>query len=274
MIRPAIEAVPAMDAPDDGLRCFKLPRRLHRLGLIAAHHKWVVLLTWLIVLVMVGTVYKAVGSNTSNNLDLPGTDSQAANDLLADQFPPQQNGKNPIVFQATKGKVTDSASKQAIEQSYKNIKALPHYYSATNPFSQQGQAQISKDKRTAFIAVLLKVPNSEITEELAQSYVDAAQPARKAGMKVAASGQIGSELSEPATESSEVIGLTAAMIILAFTFGTLVAMGMPILSAVLGLLGGISLIGLLGHVTSVPTIAPTLATMIGLGVGIDYALFL
>ncbi len=233
-----------------------------------------VLLTWLIALVILGGLFHAAGSNTSNNLDLPGTDSQAATDLLEQQFPPQQNGKNPIVFQATKGKVTDSANKQAIEQSYKNMKALPHFYSATNPFSQEGQAQISSDERTAFIAVLLKVPNSDITQELAQSYLDAAQPARNAGRKVAASAQIGSELSAPATESSEIIGLTAAMIILAFTFGTLVAMGMPIVSAVLGLLGGISLIGLLGHLTTVPTIAPTLATMIGLGVGIDYALFL
>src|SRR3954452_12373615 len=275
MIRPAFEAVPPTDAPGDGIRWTRLPRRLHRLGLFAAHHKWVVLLTWVIVLAIVGTLYHAAGSNTNNNLDLPGTDSQAANDLLADQFPPQQNGKNPIVFQTTGGaQVTDSANKKAIEQTYKKFKTLPHYYSAVDPFSQEGQAQISKDKRTAFIAVLLNVPNSDITQELAQKYLDAAEPARKAGMKVAASGQIGSELSEPETESSEVIGLTAAMIILAFTFGTLVAMGMPILSAVLGLLGGLSLIGLLGHVTSVPTIAPTLATMIGLGVGIDYALFL
>jgi uncharacterized membrane protein YdfJ with MMPL/SSD domain len=219
-------------------------------------------------------LYHAAGSNTSNNLNLPGTDSQAATDLLEDQFPPQQNGKNPIVFRATRGKVTDADNKQAIEQSYKNIKAQPHFYSATNPFSQQGQAQISKDKRTAFIAVLLKVPNSEIDEELAQSYLDAAEPARKAGMKVAASGQIGSELSEPKTESSEVVGLSAAMVILAFTFGTLVAMGMPIISAVIGLAVGLSLIGLLGHLTTVPTVAPTLGIMIGLGVGIDYALFL
>jgi uncharacterized membrane protein YdfJ with MMPL/SSD domain len=240
----------------------------------AAHQKWVFILLWIVAVVVFLSLYHAAGSNTSNNLDLPGTDSQAATDLLADQFPPQQNGKNPIVFRATEGKVTDAANKQAIEQSYKKIKALPHFYSATDPFSQQGQAQISSDKRTAFIAVLLDVPNSEITEELAQSYLDAAEPARKAGMKVAASGQIGSELSEPETESSEVVGLSAAMIILAFTFGTLVAMGMPILSAVLGLAVGLSLIGLLGHMTTVPTIAPTLGTMIGLGVGIDYALFL
>ena len=240
----------------------------------AAHQKWVFILLWVVAVALFLALYHSAGSNTSNNLDLPGTDSQAATDLLASEFPPQQNGKNPIVFRATKGKVTDSGNKQAIEQSYKNIKGLPDFYSATSPFSQEGQAQISSDKRTAFIAVLLSVPNSEITEELAQSYLDAAEPARKAGMKVAASGQIGSELSEPETESSEVVGLSAAMVILAFTFGTLVAMGMPILSAVLGLAVGLSLIGLLGHLTTVPTIAPTLGTMIGLGVGIDYALFL
>ena len=240
----------------------------------AAHQKWVFILLWVVAVAIFVGLYHAAGSNTSNNLDLPGTDSQAATDLLEDQFPPQQNGKNPIVFRATKGKVTDSANKQAIEQSYKSIKALPHFYSAVSPFSQDGQAQISKDKKTAFIAVLLNVPNSEIDQDLAQSYLDAAEPAKKAGMKVAASGQIGSELSEPATESSELVGLSAAMIILAFTFGALVAAGMPIVSAVIGLLGGLSLIGLLGHLTTVPTIAPTLGTMIGLGVGIDYALFL
>jgi uncharacterized membrane protein YdfJ with MMPL/SSD domain len=242
--------------------------------LAAAHQKWVFILLWVVAVGIFVALYHAAGSNTSNNLNLPGTDSQAATDLLEDQFPPQQNGKNPIVFRATKGKVTDSANKQAIEQSYKNIKALPHFYSAVDPFSQQGQAQISKDKKTAFIAVLLNVPNSDITQELAESYLNAAEPARKAGMKVAASGQIGTELSEPETESSELVGLSAAMVILAFTFGTLVAMGMPIISAVIGLLMGLSLIGLLGHITTVPTIAPTLATMIGLGVGIDYALFL
>jgi uncharacterized membrane protein YdfJ with MMPL/SSD domain len=240
----------------------------------AAHQKWVFILLWIVAAVVFVALYHSAGSNTSNNLDLPGTDSQAATDLLSEQFPPQQNGKNPIVFRATKGKVTDSANKQAIQQSYKNIRALPHFDSATSPFSQEGQAQISQDKRTAFIAVLLKIPNSEITEDLAQTYLDAAEPARKAGMKVAASGQIGSELSEPETESSEVVGLSAAMVILAFTFGTLVAMGMPIISAVVGLAIGLSLIGLLGHLTTVPTIAPTLGTMIGLGVGIDYALFL
>ncbi|MDX6607084.1 MAG: putative drug exporter of the superfamily [Solirubrobacterales bacterium] len=229
---------------------------------------------WVVVLAVVGSIYSAAGPHTSNNLSLPGTDSTEASKLLAADFPPQQNGKNPIVFGTKSGKVTDAANKQAIEQSYKAIRALPHVYSATNPFSQQGSGAISPNKRVAFISVLLKIGNAEITDGIAQSFLDAAEPARKAGMTVAASGQIGTVLSKPKTESSEVVGLTAAMIILAFTFGALVAMGMPIISAVLGLLLGLSLIGLLGHVTSVPDIAPTLATMIGLGVGIDYALFL
>jgi uncharacterized membrane protein YdfJ with MMPL/SSD domain len=251
-----------------------VPRLLHRLGLFAAHHKWVVILGWIVALAVCISLSKALGDNTSNNLELPGTDSQEATDVLADRFPPQQNGKNPIVFRATSGKVTDADKKQAIEDAFKRIKALPHSYSTTSPFSQQGQAQISNDKKTAFVLVLLDIGSEELTEEIAQSYLDAAEPATKAGLKFAAGGSIGTELSEPETESSELVGLTAAMIILAFTFGTLVAMGMPIFSALLGLIVGLSIIGLLGEVTEVPTIAPTLATMIGLGVGIDYALFL
>jgi uncharacterized membrane protein YdfJ with MMPL/SSD domain len=251
-----------------------LAQFLYRLGMFAAHSRWVVLGAWLLLVVVVGLLVRDFGANTSNNLELPGTDSQQSSDLLAERFPPQQNGQNPIVFHTETGKVTDAANEQAIKDSRAAISDLHYVDSATSPFSQQGAAQVSDDKRTAFIPVLLAIGNEELTEEKAQRVLDAAEPGREAGMQVAAAGQIGSELSEPATESSEVVGLAAAMIILAFTFGTLAAMGLPIVSAVFGLLVGLSLIGLLGHVTEVPTIGPTLATMIGLGVGIDYALFL
>jgi uncharacterized membrane protein YdfJ with MMPL/SSD domain len=247
---------------------------LYRLGMFAARRKWVVLGAWVAVLAIVVAAAHSFGSNTSNNLRLPGTDSQAASDLLAARFPPQQNGSNPLVFYTRTGKVTDAKLKQAIEASYAQAKKLPHVADAVDPFSRQGAAQISKDQKTAFIPVLLDVGGSDLTQSIAQDVLDAGDPGRRAGMQVAVGGSVGGELSEPATESSEVIGLVAAMIILAFTFGTLVAMGLPIVSAVFGLGVGLSLIVLLGHVVSVPTIAPTLATMIGLGVGIDYALFL
>jgi uncharacterized membrane protein YdfJ with MMPL/SSD domain len=249
-------------------------RVLQRIGTFSARHKWVVLGAWVLTAVAIVFVTQTYGSNTSNDLSLPGTDSQRATDLLAARFPPQQNGSSPVVFYASSGKVTGSTNKQAIQESAKAIAKLPHVASAVDPFSQQGAAQISKDERTAFIPVLLDVGSDELTQEIAESVVTASEPGRKAGMKVAVGGPIGSELSEPATESSELVGLIAAMIILAFTFGTLVAMGLPIVSAVVGLVVGLSLIGLLGHVVTVPQIAPTLATMIGLGVGIDYALFL
>ena len=251
-----------------------MARALHRLGLFAARRKWVVLGVWIVSIAALIALAHGFGSNTSNNLQLPGTDSQAATNLLAARFPPQQNGSSPLVFHTTSGKVTAAHEKQAIEAAYKQLKALPHVAGVVDPFSQQGAAQISKDKTTAFIPVLLDVGGAELTQQIAQSVLAAGNPGVKAGLKVAVGGSVGGELSEPTTESSEIIGLTAAMIILAFTFGTLVAMGLPIVSALFGLAVGLSLITLLGHGVTVPTIAPTVATMIGLGVGIDYALFL
>ncbi len=247
---------------------------LYRLGLLTARYRWVVLGAWVLALAVVGVVVLSLGAETSDNLDLPGTDSQAASDLLAERFPPQQNGANPLVFKIEDGKVTDDRYEQAIKESRSKLLELPYVDSAPSPYGQKGASQVSDNKATAFIPVLLSIPNTEITEEKAQAVLDAGQPARAAGMKVAAGGQVGSDLSQPSTESSEVIGLAAATVILAFTFGTLVAMGLPIVSAVFGLLIGLSLIGLLGHLAPIPDIAPTLATMIGLGVGIDYALFL
>jgi uncharacterized membrane protein YdfJ with MMPL/SSD domain len=249
-------------------------RLLYRLGLLCARRKWVVLGVWVVAIVLLVGLAKGFGSNTSNNLRLPGTDSQAATDLLASHFPPQQNGTNPLVFHTSTGKVTDAKNKQAIEAAYQRLKTLPHVASVVDPFSQQGAAQISKDKQTVFIPVLLDVGGAELTQEIAESVLHAGDAGVAAGMSVAVGGPVGGELSEPDTESSDVIGLVAAMIILAFTFGTLVAMGLPIVSAVSGLIVGLSLITLLGHGVTVPSIAPTVATMIGLGVGIDYALFL
>jgi len=249
-------------------------RFLYRLGLFTARNKYVVLGVWLLAIVGAVLVFKLVGSNTSNDLRLPGTDSQKATDLLARKFPPQQNGTSPVLFHVTSGTVTSSKNKAAIQESYKTLKKLPHVATVSSPFSQQGQGQISKDKKTAFITVLLSVGSAGLDQKIANSVLHAAAPGKAAGMQVAVGGPVGSELSQPHTESSEVIGMCAAMIILAFTFGTFVAMGMPILSAVFGLGVGLALIALLGHVATVPQIAPTLATMIGLGVGIDYALFM
>jgi uncharacterized membrane protein YdfJ with MMPL/SSD domain len=179
--------------------------------MFAVRRRWIVLGAWIMAAVLLIAVSRGFGSNTSNNLRLPGTDSQAATDLLAERFPPQQNGANPLVFHTSAGKVTDAKRKQAIEAAHSNVTKVPHFASAVDPFSQQGQAQISKDKQTAFIPVLLDVSGDELTQQIAQSVLDTGEPGRQAGMQVAVGGSVGDELSEPSTESSELIGLIAAM---------------------------------------------------------------
>jgi uncharacterized membrane protein YdfJ with MMPL/SSD domain len=251
-------------------------RLLHRLGMLCARKPLIVIGVWVVLLVVVFGAVGRFGAVTNNNVSLPGTGSQEATDLLEAKFPPQQNGANPIVFDIKSGKLTDDKYKAAIKESIKAIKHEKHVYSVTNPLSSAGQTAglLSKDKQTAFAPVLLDVGSSDLTDQIAEHVFDATKPAQKQHITVAAAGNLGTTLSTEESETSEVVGIIVAMIILSLVLGSLVAMGMPILTAVLGLGAALSLVGLLGHLLSIPTSGPTLATMIGLGVGIDYALFL
>ena len=251
-------------------------RALHALGMICARAPWLVLGAWgLLVAGVVGLVL-TYGAETGNDLELPGTESQEVQDLLTDRFPPQQNGSNPIVFHVDAGKLSAKENKDAVTSSVKALRNAPHVYSATNPFSDAGQTAglVSKDGRMAFTPVLLDIGSGDLDEEAAQEVVDATKPAQDAGIEVEAAGSIGSELSSEPTESSELVGILCAMLILSLVLGSLVAMGLPIVTAAVGLGIALGLVGLLGHLVAVPDTGATLATMIGLGVGIDYALFL
>src|SRR6516225_896912 len=247
---------------------------LYRVGRFCAAHALVVLLAWILLAGVVVGLKSQLGSLTSNDQTLPGTQSQQASDLLAAYFPPQQNGSSPIVFHVAKGKITDKANKDAVESSYKALLKAPDVYSATDPFGKGSSALVSQNGHTAWTPVLLKISNGQVTEALAQRIFNATKPAQKQGIQVAAGGTIGSALSPSPTEKSEAVGLLTAMLVLALTFGSLVAMGLPILTALVGLTTALGVIGLLTHVLTVPTVGPTLATMIGLGVGIDYSLFM
>jgi uncharacterized membrane protein YdfJ with MMPL/SSD domain len=247
---------------------------LYRAGRFCAAHALVVLLAWIVLAVALTGLKSQFGGLPSNDQSLPGTQSQQASDLLAQYFPPQQNGSSPIVFHVAKGKITDKANKDAVESSYKALLKARDVYSATDPFGKSSSALVSANGQTAWTPVLLKIGNGQVTEALAQRIFNATKPAQKQGIQVAAGGTIGSALSPSPTEQSEAVGLLTAMLVLALTFGSLVAMGLPILTALFGLLTALGTIGLLTRVFTVPTVGPTLATMIGLGVGIDYSLFM
>jgi len=249
---------------------------LYNLGHFCVRHKFIVIAVWLVVFIALAAVSATLGQNTSDNLTLPGTDSQKATDLLNKNFPQQANGTVPVVFVAPSGhKLDESTYEDAIKQvndDYKNDKHA--VYDATSPFDSDGAAQLSKDKTVAYIALELKQSPSEMDEQGAQDLLDVANPGKTHGMQVSVGAYVGQKLSKPSTHLSEVVGLAAAVVILLFTFGTFVAMGMPILTAIIALVSGLSVIGILGQVVQVPTTAPALATMIGLGVGIDYGLFI
>ena len=248
---------------------------LYRLGAFCARRAWLVLLVWACVVAVVATGWVLLGARTSNDIRLPGTETQAATDFLAREFPPQQNGQSPVVFHAAQGTLLDPAAKRAVEESVRRMKAVPHVSSVTSPFARGARSMLmSEDEKTAIAQVLMDVNGGQVTRELASQVMAAAQPARDAGLQVEAGGVLGIRLSEEKSRRSEMIGLAVGIVILAFTFGALVAAGMPIITAIVALVTGLGLIGLLGHVADIPVVAPTLATMLGLGVGIDYALFI
>jgi putative drug exporter of the RND superfamily len=237
--------------------------------------RFVVLGVWLVATIALVAISHRMGDNTNDNLSLPGTNSQQATDTLSHSFPAQANGTSPIVVHATTGKLTDQKNADAINQAASDLSKQPDVASVVNPVTAAGASALSKDQTTGYLSVTLSVSPGSLSKSDAQSLIDsAAKPMQAAGLEVETGGQLGQKVSKPATESSELIGIIAAMVILAFTFGTITAMLLPIVTAIFGLLATLAIVRILGHALTVPSVAPTLATMIGLGVGIDYALFI
>jgi RND superfamily putative drug exporter len=252
-----------------------MSRALYALGGFCVRHRFVVLLAWIAIVVATVAISSSVGKPTSDNLTLPGTDSTKAQELLEEHLPEQANGTNPIVLEAPKGaKLTDPANAKAVEEATRSLRETDHVTSAVSPLSEAGAGALSKDGRIGYISVTLDLGADDLGEEEAEEIIDAASAATEAGLEVATGAYLGQEVSKPETESSEAVGLAAAVLILLFAFGTAAAMSLPIVTAIIGLATGLSAIGLLGHTIDVPTVGPTLGTMLGLGVGIDYALFI
>jgi len=247
---------------------------LYAIGRFCSRHHYPVLAAWLVLAVVLVVLGQASGNKTSENLTLPGTDSTIATELLEDNLPEQAYGSNPLVFEASKGKLTDPANAEAIEATARQLEAISFVNSAVSPVSAAGAAFLSEDGTVGYIPVFLSVGPGEIDAAEAEEVLDAAGPARAAGLETSVASYVGQQLSKPSTEQSEAIGIAAAVIILLFAFGTATAMMMPIVSAVIGLACALSIIRLLEQVVQIPGVATTLATMIGLGVGIDYALFI
>lgn len=250
---------------------------LYALGHFCTKHRWVVVIAWVVIAAGLLLGSKALGWNTSNNLTLNGTGSQDATNLLNDRWPDAANGSIPVVLGAPGGNlISDSQYTDAINETVSKYESDSGVISVVSPLgtTTQSQSLNSKDGQISVISVTIKDSPSELTVDEGNHLVNLAEPAKQAGLTVGVGGYVGNAVSNPNVDLSVIVGIVAAIIILLFTFGTLVSMGLPMVTALIGLVAGISGVYLLGQLVEVPTIGPTLAIMIGLGVGIDYALFM
>jgi RND superfamily putative drug exporter len=246
---------------------------LHKLGGFAARRAPWVLVAWLVFAIGLVVIANSVGRPENDNVTLPGTGSQSATDLLDKYLPQQANGSVPIVLQSDTS-LAQGQNKQAVDDTVKSLSQNQYVQQAVSPFSQEGASDITKDGKIAYVNVALKVSSGDLDDDEANSVLDAADPAVKAGIAVSAGGYLGQQLSSPSTALSELIGVLGALIILVFAFRTLVAAPLPIATAVAALAAGLAIVGLAGHAIDVPSISPTLGIMLGLAVGVDYSLFI
>src|SRR5580693_7977868 len=227
---------------------------LYRLARFSVRHRFAVLAVWILVTIALVAVSHQLGDNTNDNSSLPGTNSQQATDTLSGSFPDQANGASPIVLHVANGKLTDSKYSGAVNQAAADVAKAPDVASVVNPLTSQGASALSKDQKTGYLSVTLSVNPGAISVDDAQTIIDAAaKPAQAAGIQVETGGQLGQKVSKPATESSELIGIIAAAVILTFTFGTVAAMLLPILTAILALASALSVVLMFSHVTTVST---------------------
>lgn len=249
---------------------------MSKVGAFCVRFRWLVVTAWLLLAVGLTLFTSNMPSTYNNDVDLPGTGSQAAFDLMEEKFPPQQNGSSPAVYHVTKGKIDDKGpNQQAITDAYKQLKQQPQVDAVTNPFKQPQAGYVSKDGKYAFMPILLKKSTNDLSVKEAKDLYDiAVDGPQKQGMEAGVGGPIGSTLLVVDTGPSERLGMLAAAFILLLAFGSIVAMGMPLISASIGLSVGIATIWFVALVLDIPSVGATMASMIGLGVGIDYALFM
>ena len=243
---------------------------LYRLGRWSVRRRRVVVAFWLALLVAGFAAAATLSGETSDTFELPGTESQEAIDLLATEMPGAGGATARVVFQAPEGAtLQDPELAAAVAETVDALVAAPEVVNVADPLTE---GTISPDGTIGFATVSYAVPAAELTDEAKLALEAAPAPAVEAGMVVELGGDALTHT--PHAGSAEVIGLIVAIVVLLFTFGSVVAAGLPILTAMIGVSLGLAGITAATGFLDMSSTAPTLAIMLGLAVGIDYALFI
>ena len=237
-------------------------------------HRKTVIAGWIVALVGMGIIAGAAGSDFTEEFSLPNSDSKDALDLLENRFPAQAGDTVQIVYRADSG-VEAPAVKRVMEGVFRQVAALPHVSEVASPYEKGGAGAVSADGEIAYATAQLNVTTDKLNDGEVKEIMDTAQEAGRDGLQVEVGGAPVEEVRGEEEESgSEMIGVLAAVVVLLISFGSFVAMGLPIVTALFALGVGLSGITLFTHVFDTAEFAPQLAFMIGLGVGVDYALFI
>ncbi|MEU6288862.1 MMPL family transporter [Streptomyces sp. NPDC001705] len=245
---------------------------LYKLGRLAFRRRHFVALIWVALLTLAGVGAASAPPAGSTSFSIPGTEAQKAFDLLEQRFPGQSadGATARVVFKAPSGeKMTDAGNKATVEKTVDELADGSEVASVADPYT--GNA-VSKDGTIAYASVRYDVSGMELEESTKHALEDAAEQARESGLTVEVGGDALQAV--PETGATEIIGIAVAAVVLVITFGSLVAAGLPLLTALIGVGIGVSSITALASALELGSTTSILAMMIGLAVGIDYALFI
>ncbi|MDQ6817312.1 MAG: MMPL family transporter, partial [Actinomycetota bacterium] len=218
-------------------------------------------------------IHSAAGSAYSDNFRLSGTQSFDAVNLLQRSAPRASGDTDQVVIAVPRGRVTDPAVRSNVQAMLAALARLPHVSEISSPYGPHGAAQISSSGQVAFATVTFDVQANKITPSRAQTFVHTAQLGAGHGVEVEVEGQVAQEARQMGPGGLP-FGFLAAGVVLFLVFGSLLAMALPLLTAALSLGTGIAVIGLLSHLIQMASFSEQLSLLIGLGVGVDYALFI
>ncbi|MGW2631037.1 MMPL family transporter [Streptomyces chattanoogensis] len=263
------------------------PRRrgvLRPLGAWCARHFVLVIVAWLVALVGIQVLQRAYGGDYSDNFTLPGTQSQRGSEVVTAHEPKAGGYSSQVVLHDARP-LTGFGDQ--IADAVGALRKLPDVLTVQSPLPPPGRpptppppgtpnvGPLSTDGRTAYLTVRFSVPPSTLDPDYLNGVDRAVQPLRSAGVQVEYGGPLGERARpRPDDRVSEAIGFGVAVLVLLAGFGSVLAAGVPLLTALIGVICGLGVLGLIAAAFTFATVSPTLATMIGLGVGIDYALFL
>jgi len=236
--------------------------------------RFAVLGLWIAALLVLGGLSQAAGDQYSDQFTLPGTESTRALDLLQRSFPAQSGDADQIVWSVDHGSVEDPAVKRRVEAMLGKVATSPNVVSVKSPYAAAGAAQISRDGTIAYATVNFDKEVQDVPKGSYTKVIDLAKGARGDGLRVELGGNGIQQAQQQPQGATELIGIGFAAIVLAFAFGSLFATLLPLVSAIFALGLGLTIAGLVAGVIHIATFAPQLASLIGLGVGIDYALFI